>query len=102
MEIVVEGGMEEDVEQDQRVLGEREQSVHTGLTVAIVAVEKVHGEQERSHGSDAAQHLVLEGQLTLSRGNIFKSGIDYQIPKEEYFLENNFIFTSKSSPHYNL
>lgn len=65
VEVVVESGMEEEVEEDQRVLGQCEQSVHTRLAIAIMTIVEVEDRQKREHGARTAQHLVLEGELAL-------------------------------------
>ena len=78
VEVVVEGGMEEDlnsqnlarsssqkthVEEDHPVLAEGEERVHARLAVDVVAVEEVEREQQADGGAERAQHFVLEGDL---------------------------------------
>lgn len=71
MEVVVEGGVVENVEDDQGILGEGEQSVYSGLAVAIVAIEKINSQNHREHGAGAAKDFVLEGQLPLNETKLF-------------------------------
>jgi hypothetical protein len=57
--------MEKDIENDEAIFAQGKHGVNARFTIAIVPVEKVHGQKQGNDRTSATKDFVLEGEFAL-------------------------------------